>query len=88
MGPIGYRLDDLFPPKRLYPMWCLPSLLFDKMPRVKRKECEVYHPLQSSVEVKNVWNYTLASSYAFIAWCIIKHRGSCILQVLYRKFFL
>jgi len=53
---------------------------------VKRKECEVYPPLQSSAEVKNVWNYTLASSYAFIAWCIIKHRGSCIFQVLYSKF--
>jgi hypothetical protein len=52
---------------------------------VKRKEYEVYHPLQSSAKVKNVWNYTLASSYAFIEWRVIKHRGSCIIQVLYSK---
>jgi len=43
---------------------------------VKRPRCEADHSPPSSVEVKNAWSYTLTPIYAFMAWCIVKHRNN------------
>jgi hypothetical protein len=36
---------------------------------------EVDHSPPSSAEVKNAWSYTSTPQYAFMAWCLVKHRG-------------
>jgi hypothetical protein len=41
---------------------------------VKRQGREADHSPQSSAEVKNVWSYTSAPQYTFMAWCLVKHR--------------
>jgi hypothetical protein len=40
--------------------------------RVKRPGREADDSAQSSAEVKNAWNYTSASQYAFMAWYSVK----------------
>jgi len=30
----------------------------------------------SSAEVKNAWRHTLLPQYAFMAWCLVKHRDN------------
>jgi hypothetical protein len=43
------------------------------LPRVERPS----HKPPSSVEVKNVWRHTPTPPYAFMVWCVIKHRDKC-----------
>jgi hypothetical protein len=45
---------------------------------VKRPEREADHSPPSSSEVKNAWNYTSTPQYAFMAWCLVKHRDNFI----------
>jgi len=40
---------------------------------VKRPGREADHSPPSSVEV-NAWSYTATPKYAFMAWCLVKHR--------------
>jgi hypothetical protein len=37
---------------------------------------EADHSPPSSAEVKNAWSYTSTPQYAFMAWCLVKHRDS------------
>jgi hypothetical protein len=46
-------------------------------PGIKRPRCEADLAPPSNVEVKNVWSYISAPTYAFMAWWLIKHRDSC-----------
>jgi hypothetical protein len=43
---------------------------------VKRPGREADHSPPSSAEVKNAWSYTSTPQYAFMAWCLFKHRMS------------
>jgi hypothetical protein len=43
---------------------------------VKRPEREADHSPPSSTEIKNVWSYTFTPEYAFMAWCLVKHKDS------------
>jgi hypothetical protein len=36
--------------------------------------CEADHSTPYSAEVKNAWSYTSTHQYAFMAWCLVKHR--------------
>jgi len=42
---------------------------------------EADHSAPSSAEVKNEWRYTSTPYYAFIAWCLVKHRDNCTLPI-------
>jgi hypothetical protein len=37
---------------------------------------EADHSPPSSAEVKNAWSYTSTPQYAFMAWCLVKHRDN------------
>jgi hypothetical protein len=37
---------------------------------------EADHSPPFNAEVKNEWNYTSISQYAFMAWCLVKHRDN------------
>jgi len=37
---------------------------------------EADHSPPSSAQVKNVWSYTSTPQYAFMEWCLVKHRGN------------
>jgi hypothetical protein len=41
---------------------------------VKRPGREADHSPPPSAEVKNAWSYTSTPHYAFMAWCLVKHR--------------
>jgi hypothetical protein len=41
---------------------------------VKRPVREADHSSASSAEVKTAWSYTSTPQYAFMAWCLVKHR--------------
>jgi hypothetical protein len=41
---------------------------------VKRPGREPDHSSPSRAEVKNAWSYTSNPQYAFMAWCLVKHR--------------
>jgi hypothetical protein len=43
---------------------------------IKRPGREADHSHPPSVEVKNAWSYTSTPRYAFMAWCLINHRGN------------
>jgi hypothetical protein len=43
-------------------------------PRIKRPENEAHHSPLSSAEVRNAWSYASTPPYAFIAWCLVKHK--------------
>jgi hypothetical protein len=43
---------------------------------VKRPGREADHSPPSSAEVKNAWSYTSTPPYAFMAWCLVKHRDN------------
>jgi hypothetical protein len=43
---------------------------------VKRLGREAYHSPPSSAEVKNARSYTSTPQYAFMAWCLVKHRDN------------
>jgi hypothetical protein len=43
---------------------------------VKRPGCEADHSPPSSAEVKNAWSYTSTPQYAFMTWCLVKHRDN------------
>jgi hypothetical protein len=43
---------------------------------VKRPWREADHSPPSSAEVKNALSYTYTPQYAFMAWCLVKHRGN------------
>jgi hypothetical protein len=43
---------------------------------VKRPGHETDHSPRSSAEVKNAWRYTSTPQYAFMAWCLAKHRDN------------
>jgi hypothetical protein len=45
-------------------------------PGVKRPGREADHSPPSSAEVKNAWSYNSAPQYAFMAWCLVKHRDN------------
>jgi hypothetical protein len=34
------------------------------------------HRILFSAEVKNVWSYTSTPPYAFMVWCLVKHRDT------------
>jgi hypothetical protein len=44
--------------------------------RVKRPGREADHSLLSSAESMNAWSYTSTLQYAFMAWCLVKHRDN------------
>jgi hypothetical protein len=48
----------------------------DTFPGVKRPRREDDQSTPSSAEVKNVWSYTSIPQYAFMAWCLVKHRDN------------
>jgi hypothetical protein len=48
----------------------------DISPGVKRPGREADHSSLSSAKVKNAWSYTSTSPYAFMAWCLVKHRDN------------
>jgi hypothetical protein len=37
---------------------------------------ETDHALPSSAEVKNAWSYAFTPPYAFMTWCLVKHRDN------------
>jgi hypothetical protein len=41
---------------------------------IKQLWREAEHSPSSRAEVKNMWKYTIIPPYAFMAWCLIKHR--------------
>jgi hypothetical protein len=41
---------------------------------MRRPVREADHPTPSSAEVKNAWSYNSTPQYAFMAWCLVKHR--------------
>jgi len=43
---------------------------------VKRPGSEAHHSPPSGAEVKNAWSYTSTPLYAFLAWCLVKHRDN------------
>jgi hypothetical protein len=43
---------------------------------VKRPGREADHSPPSSAKVKNAWSYTSTPQYAFMAWCLVKHRDT------------
>jgi hypothetical protein len=43
-----------------------------------------YHSPPSSAEVKNAWSYTATPQYAFMAWCLVKHRDNFTLLYHYQ----
>jgi hypothetical protein len=45
-------------------------------PGVKRAGREAEHSPPSSAEIKNAWIYTSIPQYAFMAWCLVKHRNN------------
>jgi hypothetical protein len=49
---------------------------------VKLPENKSDHSPPSSAEVENTWSYTFIPPYAFMAWCLIKHRGSTFTLLL------
>jgi hypothetical protein len=53
--------------------------------RVKRPGREADHSPPSSTEVKNAWNYTSTPQYAFMGWCLVKHRDNFTFPYLYAK---
>jgi hypothetical protein len=61
--------------------WWRPGIfLFTTVSRmalgVKQPGRETDHSPPSSAEVKNVWSYTSAPQYTFMAWCLVKHRDN------------
>jgi hypothetical protein len=44
---------------------------------VKQPEREADHSSPYSAEVKNAWSYTYTPQYAFMVWCLVKHRDNC-----------
>jgi hypothetical protein len=42
----------------------------------KELEREADHSPPSNAEVKNAWSYTSTPQYAFMAWCLVKHRDN------------
>jgi hypothetical protein len=55
------------------PIQWVPGVL---SPAVKRPGREADHSLSSSAEVKNSWHYAFTPKYAFVAWCLVKHRDN------------
>jgi len=45
-------------------------------PRINRPGREADHSPSSSAEVINACSYTSALQYAFMAWCLVKHRDN------------
>jgi hypothetical protein len=43
---------------------------------VKRPGHEADHSPLSSAEVKNAWSHTSTPHYAFMAWCLLKHKDN------------
>jgi hypothetical protein len=43
---------------------------------VKRPGCEANHSLPSNSEVNNAWSHASTPQYAFMAWCLVKHRDN------------
>jgi hypothetical protein len=50
---------------------------------VKRQGREAHHSPQSNAEVKECVELYLHSQYAFMAWCLVKHRDNVTLHYLY-----
>jgi hypothetical protein len=57
------------------PIQWIPRVL---SPGVKRPGREADHSPPSSAEVKKTWRYTSTPQYAFMAWCLVKHRDNFI----------
>jgi hypothetical protein len=55
------------------PIQCVPRTL---SLRIKRLGRDADHKPTASAEVKNVLSYTSTPQYAFMAWCLIKHRDN------------
>jgi hypothetical protein len=49
---------------------------------IKWPDHESDHSPPSSVQVKNAWSYTSTPQYAFMAWCLVKHRDNFTLIFL------
>jgi hypothetical protein len=49
---------------------------------VKRPGREADHSPPSSAEV-NVWSYTSTPLYAFMAWCLVKHRDNFTFTLIF-----
>jgi hypothetical protein len=52
---------------------------------VKRPGRETDHSPPSSAEVKNEWSYTSTPQYAFMTWCLVKHRDNFTFYLLCSK---
>jgi hypothetical protein len=42
------------------------------------------HPVPRS---KNAWRYTSTPQYAFMAWCLVKHRNYCTFTFYYYYYY-
>jgi hypothetical protein len=74
------------PPLGPHRLWCPSSLLSNDYQGLfpwgeKRPWREADHSPPSSAEVRNAWNYTSTSQYAFIAWCSVKAQGQLYLYL-------
>jgi hypothetical protein len=49
---------------------------------VKRPGREADHSPPSGAEVKNAWSYTSTPQYAFIVWCLVKHKDNFTFYLL------
>jgi hypothetical protein len=47
----------------------------------KRQEHKADQSTPTSAEVKDAWSYTYTPQYAFMAWCLIKHRDNFIFNL-------
>jgi hypothetical protein len=50
---------------------------------VRRPGREADHSPPSSDEVKNAWSYISTPQYAFVGWCLVKHRYIFIFYMIY-----
>jgi hypothetical protein len=52
---------------------------------ITRPGCEFDHSSLSTAEAKNAWSYTSTPQYAFMAWCLVKHKDNFIFTLPVRQ---
>jgi hypothetical protein len=58
----------------IFVYYTINMIFFTASLEVKRPDREADHSPPSSAEIMNAWSYTCTRQYAFIAWCLVKHR--------------
>jgi hypothetical protein len=73
-----------FSPQRWDRIWALSRILSHWYPwRLSDPGRKAVHLPQSIAEVRNAWCYTFTPPYVFMAWCLIKHKDSCIFTLIF-----